>query len=404
MGRKYVFATIAAAALTATTFSCSKASDTAAVAAANYLYMSTGVCYAGNGFTPPVVADVGVTLSRLNLSSLNYEIVKDYGDLSDEVVDTFANGIVDGGDGYIYASVENATATGNRRIDKILKTAFGSRTTWFQNSSVFTTVMKGVARVSDGGILSGGTTTIQRFDSTPTRKEAAPTLAWGESHLGSCATNNTLITGIVALPAFTGTTVGKYIYSHAAAGQNDIGLISMNGSIDAASCLANAPGAAALTATATANQGWNATLSANATPTSIVYIPTPAGTSTGKLLVAYSSSGINTVGAGGLNNALVMYDVNEPDALTATITNGQILYHDHAYFFGVTAMGYDATNALLYVATSNSFNTAPVGYNIEKFSINLTTPGATRVPNADMSSFQSANSLNNCVTGMFVGN
>lgn len=404
MGRKYIYAAIAATALAATTFSCSKSSDTAATSAANYLYMSTGVCYAGNGFIPPVVADVGVTLSRLNLGSLNYEIVKDYGDLSDEVVDTFANGIVDGGDGYIYASVENATAIGNRRIDKILKTAFGSRTTWFQNSSVFTTVMKGVARVSDGGILSGGTTTIQRFDSTPTRKEAAPLLAWGQTHAGSCVTNNTLITGIVALPAFTGTTVGKYIYSHAAAGQNDIGLIGMNGSINAASCLANAPGAAALTATATANQGWNATLSANATPTAIVYVATPGGTSTGKLLVAYSSSGINTIGVGGLNNALVMYDVNEPDTLTATINNGQILYHDHAYFFGVTAMGYDAANASLYVATSNSFNATPVGYNIEKFSVNLTTPGATRVPNADMSSFQSANSLNNCVTGMLVGN
>lgn len=403
MGRKYIYAAVAAVGLTTAIFSCSSGSDTA-VSSSNHLYISTGLCYAGNGFTAPNVADVGVTLSRLNLSSLNYEIVRDYGDLADEVADTFASGIVDGGDGYIYASVENATATGNRRIDKIQKTAFGTRSTWFQNSSVFATPMKGVARVSDGGILSGGTSTIERFDSTPTRKEAAPALSWGQTHAGACATNNTLITSLVALPAFTGTTVGKYIYAHAAVGQNDIGIISMNGSINAASCLANAPGAAALTNTATANQGWNNTLSANATPTAIVYIATPGGATTGKLLVAYSSSAINTTGAGGLNNALVMYDVNEPDALTAAITNGQVLYHDHAYFFGVTAMGYDSTNRHLYVATSNSFDVAPVGYNIEKFSIDLTTPGATRVPNADLSSFQSANSFNNCVTGMLVGN
>lgn len=404
MGRKYVYAAIAAMALAATTFSCSRASDTAAVAASNYLYLSTGVCYAGIGFTPPAVADVGVTLSRLNLSSLNYEIVKDYGDLSDEVVDTFASGIVDGGDGYIYASVENSTATGNRRIDKIAKAAFGAKSTWFQNSSVFTSVMRGVARVSDGGVLSGGTSTIERFDSTPTRKQATPVLGWGQTHAGACATNNTLITSIVALPAFTGTTVGKYIYANAAAGQNDIGIIGMNGSIDATSCLANAAGASALTNTATANQGWNATLAANASPTAMVYIATPTGTTTGKLLVAYSTNAVNTAAAGGLSNALVMYDVNETDALTATINNGQVLYHDHSYFYGVTAMGYDSTNRFLYVATSNSFATAPVGYNIEKFSIDITTPGATRIPNTDFSSFQSANSLNNCVTGMFVGN
>ena len=404
MGRKLIFAGIAAAALAATTFSCSRAATTDVAGSSNYLYLSTGLCYAGTGFTAPTVTNVGVMLSRLNLSSLNYEIVKDYGDLSDEAVDTYASGIVDGGDGYIYASVENATATGNRRVDKILKAAFGTRSTWFQNSSVFATAMKGIARVSDGGMLTGGTTTIKRFDSTPTRKEAAPGVDWGQSHQGTCATNNTLITGIVALPAFTGTSVGKYIYSHAAVGQHDIGIIGMNGSIAGTDCLANAAGGAALTNAATANSGWGATLSATATPTAIVYIATPTGTTTGKLLVAYSSSTINTIAAAGLSNGLVMYDVNETSTTAATITNGKVLYHDHAYFFGVTAMGYDSANSKLYVATSNSFNAAPAGYNIEKFSIDLTTPGATRVPNADMSSFQSANSLNNCVTGMFVGN
>ncbi len=402
MGRKYVFAAVAATALTAATFSCSKSSDTAATAAANYLYMSTGVCYSGNGFTPPVIADTGVTLSRLNLSSLNYEIVKDYGDLADELADTYASGIVDGGDGYIYASVTNPSQSSVRRVDKIQKAAFGSNSSWTQLASFFVTALKSVARASDGGILVGGTTAIERFDSTPTRIEADTGISWGEAFANSCASNNTLITSLVALPAFTGTTMGKYIYAHAAALQNDIGIIAMDGSRVATSCLANAPGAAVLTNAATANSTYSATLGANATPTSIVYIATPAGSTTGKLLVAYGAAATNS--AGTLNNALVMYDINEPDANTAAISNGQILYNNHTYFFGVTAMGYDSANGHLYVASSNSLNAVPIGYNVEKFSIDLTTPGATRIPNANMSSFQSANSLNNCVTGMFVGN
>lgn len=403
MGRKYIYSTIAIAAVAAATFSCSQGNnDDQSSTASSYLYISTGKCYAGDGFAVPDISDVGVLLSRLNLSSQSYEVVKDYGDLSNEVADTFASGIVDGGDGYIYASVENAAATGNRRVDKIQKTAFGTQSIWAQNSSVFSTVLKGISRAADGGVLVGGTSLIERFDSTPTRKKATQALAWGETHAGSCATNNTLITSLVALPAYTGTSMGKYVYAHAAAGQNDIGVISMNGSIDGTSCLANAAGASALTNSATATQGWGATLSASATPTAIVYIATPAGTTTGKLLVAYSSSTLNAVGS--VSNALVMYDINETSASAAVINNGQILYHDHSYFFGVTAMAYDSSTASLYVATSNSLDVTPIGYNIEKFTIDLTTPGATRVPNADQSSFQSANSFNNCVTGMFVGN
>ena len=403
MGRKLIYAAIAAAALTTATFSCSKSSDTASVTASSYLYLSTGLCYAGVGFTPPLVTDVGVTLSRLNLSTSNYEIVKDYGDLADEVTDTFASGIIDGNDGYIYASVENATATGNRRVDKIQKAAFGTRTTWYQNSSILNTPVKGIARAADSGILLGGTTKVERFDSTPTRKLATTVLAWGESHLGLCATNNTNITALVALPAYTGTSYGKYIYAHATPTQNDIGIIDMNGSSAVGSCLANAAGASPLTNATSAISSFSATLGANATPTAIVYIATPTGTTTGKLLVSYSAYGVNS--AGTLNNALVLYDINETGAAAAAISNGQILYNDHNYFFGVTAMAYDSSTGLLYVSTSNDISKlTPVGYNIEKFSINLTTPSATRVTNTDMSSFQSANSLNNCVTGMVIGN
>lgn len=386
-------------------FGCLKSAEFASTASNKYLYVSTGLCYAGIGFTVPAIGTVGKTVSRQNLSNLNVEIIRDYGDLSEEVAGTFVAGLVDGDDGYLYASVENATATGSRRIDKLEKTFQGVRSTWYQNSSVLTTANRSLSIASDGGFVLSRSTIVERFDSTPTRKMATATLAWGQTHAGSCATNNTLITDIISLPAYTGTSFGKYIYSHVAAGQNDIGIISMNGSIGAAECLANQQSTAAvLTNSSTANLGWDVVLSANSSPTSLVYIATPApATTTGKLLVSYSTSALNTAAAGGLNNALVMYDINETSTSAATISNGQILYHDHQYFYGVTSMAYDEATASMYVATSNSFAAAPVGYNVEKFTIDTLTPSAVRVPNSNGSSFQSANSFNNCITDIFVG-
>jgi hypothetical protein len=382
---------------------CSKAAESTSVATEKYLYIATGLCNSGQGFTAPTVANVGKTLSRLNLTSNNYEVVKDYADLSEEVSGTYVNGMVDGGDGYIYAAIENATATGSRRVDKIKKQAYGTATPWYRNSTVLSSTPKGIAKAADGGILLGLTTLVERFDSTPTRKMATAAQSWGQTFAGTCATNNTLITDLIALPAMTGASYGKFLYAHQAVGQQDIGIYSMNGNTAAADCLANQAGASALTNAATANLGWNSTLSANASPTSVVYIATPTGSTTGKLLVSYSTNAVNSIAASGLNNALVMYDINEPTTTTATISNGQVLYHDAQYFYGVSSMAYDASSGILYVASSNSLATAPVGYNIEKFSIDLTTPGATRLTNPDLSSYQSSNSFNNCVTGMFVG-
>jgi len=390
-------------------FSCSRSSDSN-TETSKKLYIATGLCYSGTGFTAPTVGTVGQTVSRLDLGSRQYEVIHDYANLSDEDADTYANGITDGGDGYLYAAVENATSTGNRRIDKILKTSFGARTVWQVNTpELGASVLRGISRASDLGFLVGSVSatgaTVERYDATPTNKDVAFNVSWGSNNLGSCANNNTRITDLIALPrAVAGDEIGKFIYAHAAAGQMDIGVISKNGSNLAANCLANAAGGAALTEAATADTSLNETLSATATPTSMVYIPsTTAGQ--GKLLVAYASSTANGTAAASLNNALVMYDFTENTTAgeSATLTNGTVLYNNISYFFGVSAMAYDSGSGNIYVASSNSLNPAPVGYNIEKFAIDLTTPGATRVTDSDNSSFEEANSFNNCVTSMFVG-
>lgn len=394
-------------------FSCAKNNETAATASKK-LYIATGLCYAGQGFTPPTINNVGQLLSRLDLATHQYEVVHDYANLSVEDANTYANGITDGGDGNVYVAVENATSTGNRRIDQITKAAFGTKTVWQPSTTYLqASVLRGIARTSDKGFLVGvvsGTASIERFDATPTRKEAAPNVSWGQNNGNGgagrdCSSNNTRFTDIVSLPKVVATdTIGKYIYAHAAVGQMDVGVISKNGSNVAANCLANAPGATTFaTAAVTADPSFSRQLSANATPTSLVYIPT--GTGTGKLLVAYSTNAVNTAGASGLNNALVMYDFTENTVAgeTATLNNGVVLYNDTANFYGVTAMAYDSTDSMLYVSTSNSISAnPPIGFNIEKFKIDLTAPSATNIRNANNSSFEASTSFNDCVTSMFV--
>jgi hypothetical protein len=402
MSKNIVYGITLSLVFTAIGFSCTKKSEDPV--ASRRLYISTGLCYSGTGFTPPAIADVGKILARLDIDTRQYEVVRDYRNLADEEPNTYPNGITDGGDGYIYVAVDNPGVSGARRIDKIEKAAFGTQIIWQPNSTALAAnTLRGIARAADNGVLVGNTLGVERFDATPTRKEVDVGVAWGGGNAGSCASNNTRITDLVALPkAITGDELGKFIYTHAAPGQMDVGVISKNGSNLAARCLANAPGGATLTEATTSDSTFDETLSANATPTSLIFIKTGAGT--GKVLVAYASSSTNGTTAGTLNNALVLYDFTENTAAgeSATLTNGTIIYNNTSYFFGVTAMAFDSTTNMLYVASAESLAAAPTGYNIEKFSIDLTTPGATRVADSDNSSFEESNSFTNCITGMFV--
>jgi len=388
------------------------------VAVSKKLYIATGICYSGSGFTAPTIGDVGQLVSRLDIDSRQYEVVHDYANLANDALNSYANGITDGGDGYIYVAVENTTATGNRKIDKILKSPFGDRVVWQPNtaglaSGTTTTVVRGISRTSDKGVIFGTTGNVERYDATPTRVTTGTALAptaWGAALANDgagrdCSSNNTNVTDLVALPsAVAGDAIGKYIYAHAAAGQMDIGVVSKQGGNAAGTCLANAPGGATLTKAASAIASYNNTLSAAAAPTSIVYVPTGSGT--GKLLVAYSSSSFNGSGAASLNNALVMYDFTENTAVgeTASLTNGTILYNDND-FIGVSSIAYDSSSHYLYAArvdVNGISGGVPHGYILERYLIDLTTPSATRVLDSNNSSFEESNSFTNCPTSMFV--
>lgn len=394
-------------------FSCAKSNDEVP-ATSRKLYIATGVCYNGTGYAAPSIDDVGQLITRVDLDSRNYEIVRDYANLSQETAaGAYPNGMVDGGDGHIYVAVENTTDPGNRRIDKIVKTPFGAQTKIIQTQNPFigsgSGIIRGVARTADKGYIFGNTTTFEHFDAGGARKVTPGALAsWGAALQGPCAGNNTRITEIIALPKVTAGgpgEIGKIIYAHSAVGEHNIGIVGKNGS-NATNCLFNSSTLpAALTEASTADPSFNESLSATATPTSIVFIPT--GTGTGKLLVAYASSTGNQpqATANGLNNALVMYDFTESttDPESASLSNGTVLFNGTA-FFGVSAIAYDSATNSLYAATVKTPGLLPPdGFHIEKFTIDLTTPGATRVLDADNSSFENSNTFNNCVTSMFVG-
>jgi hypothetical protein len=102
-----------------------------------------------------------------------------------------------------------------------------------------------------------------------------------------------------------------------------------------------------------------------------------------------------------------MYDFTENTAAgeTATLTNGTILYNDND-FVGVSAIAYDSSSHYLYAARVDINGISggkPHGYIIERYLLDLTTPGATRVLDSNNSSFEESNSFTNCPTSMFVG-
>jgi hypothetical protein len=150
----------------------------------------------------------------------------------------------------------------------------------------------------------------------------------------------------------------------------------------------------------------------------MVYIPTPSGATTGKLIVSYGPTVAGSLdNSTAINNAIVMYDVNETGASTATISNtATVLYENSPIIYGISAMAYDSTDSSLYVATASqpgiaNQTTQSLGYKIEKFSLNLANAGVssqlTLIRDTSVSPpkpFIERNSFTKCITSMVVGN
>lgn len=141
-------------------------------------------------------------------------------------------------------------------------------------------------------------------------------------------------------------------------------------------------------------------------PTSMVYIKTPSpATTTGKLLVTYApalNTGLNNNTT--LNHAVVLWDVTETSSTAVTINNPIVLYRNYTVVFAPSAIAYDESTNSVYVAVgpniaSANQTTNNLGYNIEKFTLDLNTPSLTRV-SVDNKPFIKGNSQTKCITSM----
>ncbi len=215
---------------------------------------------------------------------------------------------------------------------------------------------------------------------------------------------------------FTGMNQGKLIYIHSGntAATNRIGIVQRTGltSTTVADCAgANPAGglAAVAHANATGLTGPITFAATGASPTSMVYIPTPAPALTaGKLIVAYSGS-TNTAfdNLTNFNYGIVMWDITESSDTVATLTNPIILWRDESILWAASAMAYDSSTRSLYVAVGGAPGAVDqtlsnYGYNIEKFTLDMTTPALTRVA-TNNKPFIIGSGYTKCISHMVIG-
>ena len=430
MGRNLVIAGILGAATMLGIFSCSKKSSDS-VASERYLYISSGQCNSGQGVTTFSSTNSSRVVSKVGLSSKTSNIVFDLaaqfqgGFLNQE---TAAQGLIEDG-GSMLMLTENATSSGvgDRKIWSIPKSTPYTTAYYAQDTQAFTPtaahVLRSMTLDADGTILFSKSVAVEKIGTNVVRIPQSGPAPWISTPPGACAAATTNITAIAVMPPFTGTTNGKVIIAHQAGGAagNMLAIISRGGATAGTGCLDGQTilSSSPLTLdTGLATGTANTINAAGASPTALVYIPTPSGPTTGKLIVALAPA---TAGAldntTNLNNGLIMYDVTETSDTVATISNtATVLYESGSLLYGISAMTYDSTDGSLYVATASQpgvadQTTQAYGYKVEKFHLDLTkagvSPQLTLIRDTSVSPskpFIDRNSLTKCITGLQVGN
>jgi hypothetical protein len=340
------------------------AETSASTASARYLYVASGTCYSGTGnttFTATSASNIIYRVSLTNGSTL--ETVADY-NLSSETVGSTPVSILDYDANYFYALVENGTSTGARRIEKIAKTGSFNKTTYYQNSTALSGILKSFFLGSDGTFLISKSTAIEKINTTPNRMTIGAATPWVSAPAGTCGTSATLISSIFA------TASGKIIFAHANATQNRFASIKSTGYSVAGDCIAG-----------------QAAPNASSFPTATVYLP-----DVGQVLVAYAGNAVTA----DLNS---VYSYNLSDS-TGVISGATKSYEDVNILYGISAMAVDTSTGYIYIATANGTSTTVGGYNIEKFSYDSTSKALTRIGTVP---FSPHTYKSKCISSMFVG-
>lgn len=410
--------------LLTTSFGCAKkeeekSSSTQVVpgtSSTKYLYFGSGQCNSGAGVTTFSSANSSRMISKVNLQSGSTSTVFDFaasyqgGFLAPE---TGAQSLVDTNSTLLLLT-ENAINMGERKIFSIPKSS-PYNTTVYSNDVLALTqtaahITRDMVKDTDGSLLFSKSVGIEKIGTNFLRIPMAAN-SWVNAPAGLCATSTTLISGVKVMPPYTGTTSGKIIFSHqgTTAAVNRLGIVSQDGYSVGANCL-NGYQISSVTHTYAPNVTGPAIVFAatGVSPTAMVYIPTPTGPTAGKLIVAYSSTVATEVNNNtNLNFAIVMWNVNEPNANAASLSSPVVLYRDFSVIFGISAMAYDPDTSALYVATASqpgvaNQTTSGYGYKIEKFNLDTTAPSLTLVRPNNLP-FVDRSSATKCISTMVIG-
>lgn len=399
-------------------FSCQKKAEDTATTSPKTLYVATGACFSGFGTAVKTTYTAAAGSATRSIERFNSSTGGNSGQLVDFTNSSFLAGmspqkLIDNGDS-LYLQMENATTATERSIWNVPKSNPLGYTKLYANATAFSGILKGMARDTDGAFLVGVTNKIEKITSSLVRLPAGAN-PWVNAPAAPC-TPATSINDVELIAPLSPSTSGKILYSNrslaAGAANQRLGSISSTGYFVAGDCTGGVQ-ISSVTHTRAASAVSTGTIAFNTngtSPTGMVFISTSGGAATGKLIVAYSNDQLtnNNAGAYNANHAIVMWDVTE-GTNSVTYNNPVILYDDVSVIYGISALAYDPDTASLYVATGGepsvaNMATNNVGYNIEKFTLDINTPLLTRVTAAGNQPFIKGGSNTKCISSMVLGN
>lgn len=402
---------------------CQKSSEEAAVTAAvKTLYAATGACNAGFGSAAMVTYSASAatrSIERFNTSTgANLGYLMDF-TASNFVPNNNPNFLIDDGED-LFVLIDNSTAgtTSERAIWRVPKTdPFNFIKYASSASALATSVVRGMVRDSEGSFLVGVSNKIEKMNGVPNRVTAGGN-PWVNNPGGACTPAANSMTAVAMLAPLAPATTGKLLFAHQSIAASTlttqrIAAINANGYFGATDCAGGVQiNSVTHTATPSSSAGPITFSTAGTSPTSMVYIPMPAGSSvTGKLVVTYSNNARANSDAGTyrLNHGIAIWDVTETSATAVTINNPFLLYDNTSVVYAPSAVTFDPLDNSLYVAVAGEpgaaspLSTNNVPYNIEKFTLDYTstTPSVTRIHTNNQPFIKGGTNLK-CVSSLLV--
>lgn len=440
MGRKMLYSLLGLATLALISTGCQKSSeDVAAVTPPKSLYVSSGLCTSGVGVTTYTAATASRVVTKWGTDEGTFESVVIDWNVASGFAASLPQDVIDEGESLLILA-ENAGTMTERKVFRIEKANLGIYETVVPQAysatpvTAATHIHRHLRKDDKGQFTVVRSASIERINALgsliPGPTAVGTSYIYMNAATAPCQTAAQLTTGTVTPagtyvglsdahnldPAF-GSSNGKIIFSvmGSAAANNRLGA-SIPAGINSAT-VAHCAGGVQITAvphTLATNLGTApVTFDANGvSPTSMVLIKTPApATTTAKLIVSYGPSN-NAVTAQhnttNLNHAIVVWNVTETSATAVTFDSPVVLANDDTVIIAPSAMAYDEEDGSLYVAVGPSPKNVTQagtnqGYNIEKFTLDLTTPSLTRVHN-NFQPFIVGNAQTKCISGLTIGN